>query len=84
MSHFSPARRGPKRETQFKMLMTADERAALDKAASEFGMTASDLIREALNEYIERRKKSRKSRRTPRQREPITCTLIRFRRHRGV
>ena len=48
----------PKRETQLKVLMTPEEKAALDAAADRMGMTTSRLVRAAINEYVERHDKS--------------------------
>jgi hypothetical protein len=40
----------PKRTKQFRILLTEQEKAALDAAAIRFGITTSDLIREAVND----------------------------------
>ena len=40
--------------------MTSAERAALAAAAAKYDMTASDLVREAVNDYVERREKRKK------------------------
>ncbi len=50
----------PRREKQIKFYVSAAERTALQKVAKKLDMPVSDLIREALNEYIDREKKNRK------------------------
>ena len=50
----------PKREKQIKFYVSVAERKALQKVAKKLDMPVSDLIREALNEYIDQKKKNRK------------------------
>ena len=60
MGIFKTARTSPKRDTQLKVLMTSAEKAALAAAAAKYDMTTSDLVREAVNDYVERREKRKK------------------------
>ena len=50
----------PNRDKQFKVMLTPKERQELEDAAAEFDMTASDLVREAVNQYVKRRRKRKK------------------------
>lgn len=50
----------PKREKQIKFYVSEGERTTLQKIAKKLDMSVSDLIRDALDKYIERQKKNRK------------------------
>ncbi len=55
---FSAQPKPPKRDKQLKIMVAASEKARLDAAAHRLGITSSDLVREAVNEYMKKRKKT--------------------------
>jgi len=59
MSIFSKV---PDRRNPLKTMATDEEKAAVEEAAKRLGLTVAELIREALNEYIDRHERSKKNR----------------------
>ena len=57
---FSAQAKPPKRDKQLKIMVAASEKAKLDAAAHRLRITNSDLVREAVNEYMKKRKKKRR------------------------
>ena len=58
MSVFEVPPKPPKRDQQVRIMMSKDEKRAMKRAAKQLDLTASDLIRTAVNEFL--KKKSRK------------------------
>ncbi len=50
----------PKRDTQLRVMMTKVEKRNLDKAAKDLDVTVADLVRTAVNKFVEKHKKRKK------------------------
>lgn len=50
----------PKRDIQLKIMIAAEEKAELDKAAQDNDMTTSNLVRKAIKTYLAALKKRKK------------------------
>lgn len=57
MSAFEVPPKPPKRDQQVRIMMSKDEKRTLRRASKELDITASDLIRTALHEFLKKKSK---------------------------
>ena len=57
MSTFEVPPKPPKRDQQVRIMMSKDEKRTMRRAAKELDITASDLIRTALHEFLQKKSK---------------------------
>lgn len=60
MNIFKEPPKQPRRTTQLKIVVTSDEKKAIDALAERLDMSISDLVRTALNDLASRSEKSKK------------------------
>jgi len=52
----------PERRNPLKTMATDEEKARVEEAAKRLGMSVAELIRLAIDEYVDRHEKTKKSR----------------------